>query len=72
MDGSLPGSRLIGRLTEQQADLDRKIAMEQARVTPDELVVRRLMRERMLARDRLAAMAGSAMPAWARPGVPAK
>jgi hypothetical protein len=68
MDGSLPGSRLIGRLTEQQADLDRMIAAEQARPAPDELVVRRLMRERMLARDRLAALTGSGTPAWARPG----
>jgi hypothetical protein len=44
------------------------IAAEQARLAPEEILVRRLMRERMLARGRLA---GSAPP-WARPGAPAK
>jgi hypothetical protein len=68
MDGSLPGTWLTGRLAERQADLDRLIAEERARPAPDEMLVRRLMRERMLARDRLAALSGAAMPVWARPG----
>jgi hypothetical protein len=72
MDGSLAGSGLTGGLKDRQADLDRLIAAEQARAVPDEILVRRLMRERMLARERLAALAGSAMPAWARPGAPTK
>jgi hypothetical protein len=72
MDGSLPGSHLIGRLTEQQADLDRMIAAEQARPAPDDVVVRRLMRERMLARDRLTTLTGSGTPAWARSGAVGK
>jgi hypothetical protein len=57
----------MGRLSERQADLDRMIAAEQARAVPDEMTVRRLMRERMLARERIAALAGAAMPPWARP-----
>jgi hypothetical protein len=44
------------------------IAAEQSRPCPDEILVRRLMRERMLARGRLSSLTGSATPAWARPG----
>jgi hypothetical protein len=72
MDRSLPGSRLIGRLTEQEADIGRMIAAEQSRPCPDEILVRRLMRERMLARGRLSSLTGSATPAWARPGFAAE
>jgi hypothetical protein len=72
MDRSRPGSRLIGRLTEQEADLARMIAAEQSRPSPDEMLVRRLMRERMLARGRLSSLTGSATPAWARPGFAAE
>jgi len=65
MDGSVPVG-LIDRLTERQADLERQIAEERTRANPDETLIRRLTRERLLARDRLAALGGCAMPRWAR------
>jgi hypothetical protein len=76
MDGSLPGGPLMGaslmqRLAERHADLDRQIADERARQAPDEMLIRRLSRERLLARDRMAALSGCAMPRWARPDLPA-
>jgi hypothetical protein len=70
VDGSLPASSLKGRLADHKAERDMQIAGEPARPSPDDVLVRRLMRERMLARDRLAALAGAGMPRWARPGVP--
>ena len=70
MDGNVPVG-LIGRLTERQLDLERQIAEERARPVPDEMLIRRLTRERLLARDRLAALSGCAMPRWARPDLPA-
>lgn len=80
MAGSLPGGAMIGgpvmggslhgRLAALQADLERRIADERARPTPDETLIRRLLRERLLTRDRLAALSGSAMPRWARPDLP--
>ena len=70
MDGSLPVG-LIDRLRERQAVLERQIAEERRRTTPDEMLIRRLTRERLLARDRLAALGGCAMPRWARPDLPA-
>jgi hypothetical protein len=70
MDGSVPVG-LMGRLTERHADLERQIAEERARPAPDEMLIRRLMRERLLARDRIAALSGCAMPRWARPDLPA-
>jgi hypothetical protein len=61
----------MGRLAERQADLERQIAAERARPAPDEMLIRRLTRERLLARDRIAALSGCAMPRWARPDLPA-
>jgi hypothetical protein len=61
----------MGRLAERLADLGRQIAAERARAVPDEMLIRRLTRERLLARDRLAALSGCAMPRWARPDLPA-
>jgi hypothetical protein len=66
MDGSIPDLGLKCRLAERQAELDRQIAAERAKDAPDEMLIRRLLRERLLARDRLAALSGCAMPAWAR------
>ncbi len=66
MDGSLPTGSLMGRLQERRADLERQIAAERARQAPDEMLIRRLTRERLLARDRIAALSGCAMPRWAR------
>lgn len=67
MDGSLaPGGTLKGRLVERQAEIEQRIASERARSSPNEILIRRLNRERLLARDRLAALAGCAMPRWAR------
>jgi hypothetical protein len=57
---------LIGRLAEEQAGLDQRIARERARSTPDEPLLRRLQRERTLTRDRLAALSSTVMPPWAR------
>lgn len=71
MDASVPGNWLKGHLAERQADLERRIAAERARPLPDEALIRRLTRERLLARDRIAALAGSAMPLWARMDLPA-
>jgi hypothetical protein len=72
MDGSIPsGSLLMGRLEERQAELQRQIAAERARPNPDEWLIRKLTRERLLARDRMAALGGCAMPRWARPELPA-
>jgi hypothetical protein len=61
----------MGRLVEREADLARQIAAERERPAPDEMLIRRLTRERLLARDRIAALTGSAMPRWARPDLPA-
>jgi hypothetical protein len=67
MEGSIaPGGFLMGRLAARHADLERLIAVERARPDPDETLIRRLTRERLLARDRMAALAGCAMPRWAR------
>lgn len=72
MDGSIAsGGGLLDRLEERQADLGRRIAAERARPAPDEVLIRRLTRERLLARDRIAALSGCAMPRWARPELPA-
>ena len=71
MDGSIPDLGLKHRLMEREADLERQIAAERARATPDETLIRRLMRERLLARDRIAALSGSAMPRWARTDISA-
>ena len=65
------GHSLMGRLDERQADLERQITAERARATPDEMLIRRLTRERLLARDRMAALTGCGMPRWARPDLPA-
>jgi hypothetical protein len=65
------GHSLMGRLDERQADLERQITAERARTTPDEMLIRRLTRERLLARDRMAALSGYGMPRWARPDLPA-
>ena len=72
MDGTIAsGFYLMGRLAERQAELERRIADERARPAPDEALIRRLGRERLLARDRIAALSGCAMPRWARPDLPA-
>jgi hypothetical protein len=69
MDGSLASSvPLMGRLVDRLADLDRLIADERSRAVPDEALIRRLNRERLLARDRMAALGGCGMPRWARMG----
>ena len=68
MDGIIAsGGYLMGRLAERQADLERQIAAERARPAPDEPLIRRMTRERLLAKDRMAALAGRAMPRWALP-----
>jgi hypothetical protein len=72
MDGGFaPGISLMGRLAERQAELERQIAAERARPAPDQGLIRKLSRERLLARDRIAALSGCAMPRWARAEAPA-
>jgi hypothetical protein len=67
MDGGFAsGGTLLGRLTERLADLEMRIATERARPVPDEGLIRRLSREKLLARDRVAALSGRCMPRWAR------
>lgn len=66
MDGEMSATGLMDRLAERKADLERLIAAERARPVPDETLIRRLSRERLLARDRIAALGGCAMPRWAR------
>jgi hypothetical protein len=56
----------MGRLVDRLADLERAIASERSRGVPDEAMIRRLTRERLLARDRMAALSGCGMPRWAR------
>jgi hypothetical protein len=56
----------MGRLVDLVAALERRLADERARSNPDEAAIRRLCREKLLARDRLAALSGCAMPRWAR------
>lgn len=53
-------------LVERLSDLERLIALEQARSTPDTALIRRLGREKNLARDRMAVLGGSGMPRWAQ------
>lgn len=69
MDGSGFGASdgsLKRRLAERLRELDRQIAAERLRATPDEALIRRLGREKVLAKDRVAALGGCAMPRWAR------
>ncbi|MBU8537763.1 YdcH family protein [Falsiroseomonas tokyonensis] len=68
MDGGYgaSGGLLRLRLVERLTDLDRLIAAERARSTPDEALIRRLSREKSLAKDRVAALGGCGMPRWAR------
>lgn len=67
MDGGFAsGGYLMGRLTERHADLERLIAIERARPAPNEPMIRRMTRERLLAKDRMAALSGYAMPRWAQ------
>jgi hypothetical protein len=69
MDGAhLSGGTLRGRLADRLAELETRIAAERARRRPDEALIRRLSREKLLARDRMAALAGCGMPRWAREG----
>ncbi|MGK7870433.1 hypothetical protein [Falsiroseomonas sp. E2-1-a20] len=69
MDGSgfsVSDGSLKGRLAERLRELDLQITAERLRATPDEALIRRLSREKLLARDRVAALGGCAMPRWAR------
>ena len=69
MDGSwTTGGPLKGRLVDRLLDLERQIADERSRTIPDEALIRRLLREKLLARDRMAALGGCGMPRWARGG----
>lgn len=67
MSGGLALSQILrGRLTDLHVSIERRIALERARTVPDEPLLRRLQRERILARDRLAALSSPVMPPWAR------
>ncbi|NKE47560.1 YdcH family protein [Roseomonas frigidaquae] len=63
---SASGGALKLRLVERLSDLERLIAVEQARSAPDTALIRRLSREKLLAKDRMAALGGCGMPRWAR------
>jgi hypothetical protein len=62
--------RLRSSLALRLTELDGRIAAEQARPLPNQALLRRLRRERLLARDRMAAAAGWAMPRWAQDAQP--
>lgn len=65
-------SWLLARLAARHAELERAIAEELARPAPDEATLRRLKREKLQARDRIAAIERGAMEPWAQPeGAPA-
>ncbi|MGK7865346.1 YdcH family protein [Falsiroseomonas sp. E2-1-a4] len=68
MEGAsgVSGGTLKLRLVERLSDLERLIAAELARSTPDGALIRRLSREKLLAKDRMAALGGCGMPRWAR------
>ena len=71
MEGGISGSggALKLHLVERLSDLDRLIAAELARSAPDAALIRRLSREKLLAKDRMAALGGCGMPRWAREDV---
>ena len=69
MEGSLiAGGMLTTRLVERIADLEGRVAAERGRSAPDLATIRRMSREIVLTRDRMAALRGCAMPAWTREG----
>ncbi|GGG29711.1 hypothetical protein GCM10010964_17020 [Caldovatus sediminis] len=58
-------SWLLDRLTERHAELERALAEEMERPRPDEATVRRIKREKLAVRDRIAAIErGAVPPAW--------
>lgn len=63
---SASGGALKLHLVERLSDLEKLIAVERARSAPDEALIRRLSREKLLAKDRMAALGGCGMPRWAR------
>ncbi len=67
---SASGGALKLHLVERLSDLERLIAVERARSAPDEALIRRLSREKLLAKDRMAALGGCGMPRWARDDQP--
>lgn len=59
-------SWLLARLAERHAELEQALASEMERPRPDEAVVRRIKREKLAVRDRIAAIERGAEtpPAW--------
>jgi len=57
-------SWLIERLAARHAELERALAEELARPRPDDIAVRQIKREKLLVRDRIAALEHSALPPW--------
>lgn len=56
---------LLDRLSARHAELERALLAETARPVPDDAALRRLKREKLLIRDRIAAIERGAMPPWA-------
>ena len=57
-------SWLIERLVARHAELERALEAELARPRPDDIAVRQIKREKLLVRDRIAALERSTLPPW--------
>lgn len=65
MDGSgAPSEALNGERDERQSSAVPRIDPERGHTAPEEALIRRLTRERLLARDRLDMPSGAAMSLW--------
>jgi hypothetical protein len=56
---------LVASLSRRQAELQAAIQAERARPVPNQALIRRMERETLLARDRIAAIQRNDLPAWA-------
>jgi hypothetical protein len=56
---------LVASLSARQAELQAAIQAERARPVPDQALIRRMERETLLARDRIAAIQRNDLPPWA-------
>ncbi len=58
-------SWLLERLSDRHAELEAALAAEMGRPLPDETALRRIKREKLVLRDRIAAIErGAAPPSW--------
>jgi hypothetical protein len=60
----MPPDWIADSMAEHRTELDRRIAQERARATPDAGLLRRLTRERLLAREQAVGPADAPGNAW--------